>query len=311
MKGNFNKSAIYKLSIVFCLIFFLLTLSVISFSKAKKTFSPAVFNIKVFNDQSNQSSSTASLAILNLEAKTTSQASKVQWFARIFDENIYLYKTPINTIENNVYFVLQTSYFVELIEEANNAFYKAKYLDVEGYVKRNEVQVVSTPPNTPYADNINFRIYNNSSQIMRTIPSATGGSNTQVCFLPLYTQDVQFYGILEGESAVPQRTNIWYYCKYTLDKTYYGYIYSDGCDLLTEIVQNTEECIYIDAPNFNLKNDTEELAVIKKNERNYTLIIVLISIPVGIFLLMLIKSNIILKLNKKEKAKEVKLFFDS
>ena len=224
---------------------------------------------------------------------------------------MYLYVNPINRIEDNVFFILQPSYFVELIEDSNTAFYKAKYIDIEGYVKKNEVQVVAYPPQKPYADNINFRVFNNSSQIMRTIPTSSGGSSTQVCYLPLFTQDVVFYGKIFGESAIPERTNIWYYCKYTLDKAYYGYIYSDGCDLMSEIPINTEECIYINSPDFSQPNQEAELSVIKKNERNYTLIILLISIPVAIFLVMLIKSNIILKLNKKEKAKEVKLFFDS
>jgi len=209
MKKNLNKSFRYELIFI---ILFISSILINFNSSIKEKDSIKSFSVNFHNTD-----------LKINKNQTLGKANKIQWFARIFDDNIYLYKTPNNTVSDNIYFVLQPTYFVELLEEANSTFYKAKYLDIEGYVKKNEVQVVATPPRTPYANNINFRIFNNSSQIMRTIPSASGGNSTQVCFLPLFSQDAQFYGYIEGESAIPQRTNIWYFCKYTLDKTYYGY----------------------------------------------------------------------------------------
>ena len=35
--------------------------------------------------------------------------------------------------------------------------------------------------------------------------------------------------------------DIWYYCKYTADKDYYGYVYSDFCDEISPFINNNEE----------------------------------------------------------------------
>jgi len=67
---------------------------------------------------------------------------------------------------------------------------------------------------------------------------------------------------------------------------------------------------YIDAPDFTLKIQPTELAIVKKSSNEYKYLIIFISIPVALFLIMLIKGSVILKSHKKERAKEVKVFLD-
>lgn len=234
----------------------------------------------------------------------------VEWYGQIFDQKVYLYRTPTDKIDNNVFFIIEPTYFVKLTDNANSQFYCAEYLDIKGYVKKSEVQVVKNKPATPYLENINFRVFSSSSQQMRSIPSSSGGSKTQVAYIPLFSKDPIYYGKIYGESAIEGRTNIWYYCKFSYDKDYYGYVYSDGCDQMKSYSKNTGSYNYVDTPDFSLKITPTSLSVVKKSSNEYKYLIIFISIPVALFLLMIIRSSVILKSNKKERAKEVKVFFD-
>ncbi|MFQ6724521.1 MAG: hypothetical protein ACLRFE_04250, partial [Clostridia bacterium] len=72
-------------------------------------------------------------------------------YAQILHAGCYLYKSPVdNTNYSNVYFMLENSYFVELLSDYNDEFYKAKYMDIVGYVKKSQVQCVQGTPKTPY-----------------------------------------------------------------------------------------------------------------------------------------------------------------
>lgn len=234
------------------------------------------------------------------------------WYARIMDENVCFYKSPLNNTTSNIYFILESSYFVKLIDEAGADFYKAEYRDLVGYVKKNEVKTIKSTPNTPYLENVNFRVYSPISQYMRSSPSINDGSSSQVYFLPNYSMDSDYYGKIYGESAIIDRTNVWYFCKYTADKEYFGYIYSDGVDKLTNFPKNNEICEYVAAPDFSM---TESVATTKSpilvNSKKFRYLILIVSIPVAIFIFMILKSNIILKLQKKERANEIKPFVDS
>jgi len=211
---------------------------------------------------------------------------------------------------SNAYFELETTYFVKLIADENTNFYKAQYLDLVGYVKKSDVKVTADTPKTPFLKDINFRVFAPISQTMRTHPSSSLGSASQVCYIPYLSKDALYYGKIVGESAIVDRTNIWYFCRYFSDKAYYGYIYSDGCDQMPEIKKNNEIVQYIEKPNFNNSSPTASLAVVQSFDTNYVPIIALVSVPVLIFVIMLVFGKFILKSKKKE-AKEIKFFFDS
>jgi len=236
-------------------------------------------------------------------------SSSQEFYGRIFNSNTYFYSKPTDDI-SNAYFELETTYFVKLIADENTNFYKAQYLDLVGYVKKSDVKVTADTPKTPFLKDINFRVFAPISQTMRTHPSSSLGSASQVCYIPYLSKDALYYGKIVGESAIVDRTNIWYFCRYFSDKAYYGYIYSDGCDQMPEIKKNNEIVQYIEKPNFNNSSPTASLAVVQSFDTNYVPIIALVSVPVLIFVIMLVFGKFILKSKKKE-AKEIKFFFDS
>ena len=208
-------------------------------------------------------------------------------YAQILQSGCYLYKTPVdNTNYTNVFFMLEYSYFVQLISDYNDEFYKAKYLDTTGYVKKSEVQCVQGTPKTPFLDNISFRVFNNTSRAMYDKPFVSINNPTLKEYLPLYCEDLIYYGKVYGESAVEERTNIWYYCKYTITNEC-GYVYSDFCDKMDSIVQNTEKLPYIDTPEWNTSStNTQLIAVDSKPFKITTLII---CIPFIVFAILLVK----------------------
>ena len=238
------------------------------------------------------------------ETLPVSAASNETYFARIMFDQVYLYKTP-NNIEDssNIYFELPKSYFVELTDSANENFYKANYLNLTGYVKKDSVQTITGVPMSPHLENINFRVYAELSRDLRSEPNTSNGTSSQVAYIPLYTRNLTYYGKIVGESLIDGRTNIWYYCKYSADKDYYGYVYSDFCDEMTTILDNTEQVTYVDNPTFE-PIKIEENYTIPTNDNNLGVIIGILSVPAIAFLLMIVKGKHILS-KEKYKSKEV------
>ena len=180
-----------------------------------------------------------------------SAASRETYFARIMFDNVYLYKSPNeNSNVSNIYFELPKSYFVELTDSANKDFYSANYSTFSGYVKKDSVQAIEGIPTTPYLNNISFRVYADLSRDMRSEPSQKNASSTQITYIPLYSRNLTYIGKINGECLIDGRTDIWYYCKYSADKDYFGYVYSDFCDELSLIKDNSEQVTFIENPTF-------------------------------------------------------------
>ena len=209
-------------------------------------------------------------------------------YAQVLQAGCYLYKTPSdNTNYSNVHFILEQSYFVQLLSEYNNEFFKAKYIDTIGYVKRSQVQCVQGVPNTPFLNNISFRVYNNSSRSMYDKPFANSNNPTLKVYLPLYCEDLIYYGKIYGESAVEERTNIWYYCKYTVTNEC-GYVYSDACDKMDSIIPNTEKLTYINSPQWNISSSNNK-SLMSVDSKPFKITVILICIPFVIFAILLVR----------------------
>ena len=182
-----------------------------------------------------------------------------EFYGRIMSTNIYLYSSPSSSDDNqNQIFMLPITYFVKLLGDENDLYYKAEYKGIFGYVKKSEVSCIDKTPVTPYANNISFRIFTPSGANLRTSPNETNGISNLVTTIPFMCTNLEFYGQALGEEAISYKGNVWYYCKYVKDnKDYYGYVYSPLCDLLTNIPQNTETYEYI-TPNFeSISQNTE------------------------------------------------------
>lgn len=218
------------------------------------------------------------------------------YFARIVAEDVYLYKTPLDVQDySNIYFTLPKTYFVELISVANSQFYHCNYLSFSGYVKKNSVQAVSGTPSNPYLKNINFRVYSDLSRDMRTAPTNSAESS-QVCFVPQLSRNLTYYGTIKGKSLIDGRTDIWYYCKYSGDQDYFGYVYSDFCDEMTPIISNTENLTEISNPTFEPSSITPTSMPLKDNHLG--IIIGLLSVPALIFVFMVFKGKNIISRDK-------------
>ncbi len=230
------------------------------------------------------------------------------YFARIMTDNAYLYIKPIETnMEDfsNIYFKLPKSYFIKLTDSYNSQFYLAQYLDITGYVKKDDVQSIVETPKMPYLNNISFRVYNEISRDMRKQPSSSGGTENHVAFIQLNSQNLTYYGEITGESLNSYRTNIWYYCKYTADKDYYGYVYSDYCDdgygLPISLPLNTEEVTYTTSPDFHV-SEAEEITSLPVESKTTWIVVMVLSVPAIIFLIMILKTAKFDKANKIRKS---------
>ena len=171
-------------------------------------------------------------------------------YARVKD-NVYLYKSAIaGTAYSNIYFVIPSTYFVELINSADNTFYRASYMNILGFVKKSDVTPVTGTPKTPYANNISFRVFASdgtaiNGTALRSAPSTLTGISQIAGTLPVeigsgYT-GIQYIGQIQGEESIAGKGTVWYYCTYPNGtQNLYGYVYSGYTDSLTSIATNTE-----------------------------------------------------------------------
>ena len=227
------------------------------------------------------------------------------YYAQILFDSVYLYKTPTNDSVANIYFELPKTYFVELLDNATQDFYLVRYINIKGYVKKESVQAVEKIPVTPFLDNINFRVYADLSRGLYSEPNASSSTSSLVANIPLYSRNLTFYGKIIGENLIEGRTDIWYYCKYTADKDYYGYVYSDFCDELPNPTPtNSEEVSYITNPTFE-EEINQNANHIELNSGTNAIITAIITIPALIFIFMIIKNKNVLK-KEHVKEKEIK-----
>lgn len=214
-----------------------------------------------------------------------------QYYARILSEQVYLYSQPVLG-NSNIMFELPKSYFVRLIDKAENDYYLVEYNGIKGYVKKDSVRATSTTPSNPYLTNVSFRVYADPSRDMRSYPAIDNSLSERVTYIPLYSKNIEYIAKTKGQELIPNRTNIWYYCKYTTDREYYGYVYSDFCDEMSPIYENTEQVEYIENPTFETpKTESIDTSLDKKT---IGIIIAILTLPAIIFVILLLKGKHVL-----------------
>lgn len=214
------------------------------------------------------------------------------YYAQIVTSNVYLYSTPTDLSECRL-FIIPITYFVELLNSADDNFYEARYNDVYGYVKKGDVKPVTTPPASPFLTNINFRVFVPSGANLRTTPQNNGTINL-ICSIPFLDLNLSYYGICEGEESISKKGNIWYYCKYYLNNNHhFGYVYSPLCDELTPIVNNTESVEYLtEPPKFKEETNSESINQLDAMpQTTQTIIIIAVSLPCLLFIYLLFKPT--------------------
>lgn len=232
-------------------------------------------------------------------------------FARITKSNIYFYQSPIDT-EDNKLFCMENSYFVELLEPEEKGFYRAKYKDLEGYVRASDLVFVSGSPQVPYPENINFRVFALSGLNLRSTPIESTGPFNIITKVPYLETNLVFYGLKQGEEVISHKGNQWYYCKYiSEEEEYVGYVYSVFCDMLANAPINTEQLDTTDKPIFEEPsaptiNTNDTIATLSKPAQY--VIIGLVCLPCLLIVYLLFKpTKISVEENKKKKKKIRKL----
>lgn len=221
-----------------------------------------------------------------MQSTSTIYAESTSFYAQIQSPNVYLYNDKLDT----PIFEIPETFYVQLLENSVNGYYKAEYNGIVGYISENSIQCVSNAPSTPYLVNVSFRNYGNQSSELRSEPSRVGGTSTLICELPLYETNFEFIGKISGEEVVPNRSDIWYYCKYTKNnQTKIGYIYSGLVDMFSNYYSNPIDAYPITKHPWKIVTNSNPAANLSLPTHSQSLVILGISIPIIILLFALFR----------------------
>ena len=192
-------------------------------------------------------------------------------------------------------FTIPSSYFVILYDNAGENFYKAKYQDLSGYVKKDEVTPMDGTPTSPFP-NETFRVFNDNGLNFYEKTSYESTILGKLNFLDSYT----LYGIQIGEEPFPNSSNAWYYSKITTNgQTSYGYAFSYYCDGFESFTENTE---YFPEITNELVFSTSSINASGLSDSVKAIIILAVSLPCLIILYLLLSPS------KKLKKPRGKIF---
>ena len=240
------------------------------------------------------------LPLVCLQNFSIASADEV-YYAKINSESAFLYSSPN---EENSLFLLPKTYFVKLINEANKDYYFCSYKDIKGYVKKNDVLAMNGLPSQPYLDGL-FRTFSLDGLGLYSSPSYS--QENLLATIPYLTDNLVFYGEIQGQELVPEKGKKWIYCKYS-DQNIFGYVYSVFCDKLPSFTQNYETFETIENP-FEKTSIAKELSPVAMG-----FIIAGVTIPCVIVLFLLIKPTLnkekLNNLKPKFKAKRNRDYFE-
>lgn len=210
------------------------------------------------------------LTKIDLTVQTDVESTK---FARITKSTIF-YELPSKISENNQKFILEESYFVNVLKEEGDFFY-VKYLDLSGYVLKENLFLVNEQIQNPYLDNITFSITKNTHLYSRPF------FNDEYILEDLEpTNKVFYYGKIFGENF-DESGNVWYYLKISKNnQELRGYIHSSMTNNLSPITENQEYSSQFVA------NQEKVNKLLSLDFNSQGMIIVIISVPI-LFLLFL------------------------
>ena len=201
-------------------------------------------------------------------------------YGKVITNNAMLLKTPTKLEDySNSYFLLEETYFVLVLNEQNEDFYYVKYQDINGYVKKNDIELVNEQISFPFLQNITFDII--KPCFLTNAPK--NNADFQIISLSPQTS-VTFYGKFYGDEIYKNSSNIWYYCKITTNnKTVHGYIHSSYTNNLSPITQNNQ-------PSTKFVANTSVTKLLNLNLNSQAIVIIVVSLPILILLFILLKG---------------------
>lgn len=217
------------------------------------------------------------------------------YYARV-SNNAYLYSQK-NV--SSALFVLPESYYVKLTSDCGE-YYKVRYDNLSGYVKKDSVTPVIGKPKTPFLSGASFRVFTSDGATLRTTPTK---NSTITTTLPI-NKEIRYYGSIVGDELISNRGNIWYFAEYIKNgQSYLGYVYSGLSDMLTGVEYNNEQLTITTNP--FTTSQQEYINTLQKDKPFITLLIIGVSLP-GLFVIYLLFKPI--KINKglnKTKLKKI------
>ena len=189
--------------------------------------------------------STSLFVIKPLFISSTASQYTTYTYAQIKNESVYLYKNTSSTSLTNAYFSLPSTYFVLLLSNIDQNFYKVQYRDIVVFVLKNQVTPVAEKPQTPYLEKTTFRVYSSDGTNMLSSPFQNLSPSTISTVEVL--QEMDYYGEIIADELIENRGSVWYYCK-DPKTNLQGYLYKGLCDNMTTISPNTEKVTFIDNP---------------------------------------------------------------
>ncbi len=201
------------------------------------------------------------------------------YFGKVKTQSAYFYQ---NADTSSQLFILPYSYFVQILGVENDVFYQAVYKDIEGYVLKSDVTLMSGTPSTPY---FNTTFVNYTSYELYEQPTVS--SNVVVTFEE--NQTLNYYGAIDGE-MMKENVSTWYFCSTVINGvTYQGYIYSGVVNKEPTIIINTESFTEISEEVFTATTNGEEFAALSTGTK--ILLIIAIAVPSAFILFFLIKPS--------------------
>jgi hypothetical protein len=165
--------------------------------------------------------------------KNDCKAAAPLGYGLIVEANSVLYRNPADLdTPDNVYFFLPETYFVEVLEQVDQVFYKVRYDDIIGYVKFSAINIKDYEPVSCFPSNLFLTISGDITANVRALPDAT---SELVATLPSGAS-AQYYNKTLGQE-LNSGSAYWYYIKIQNGaKTQYGYVYADYVAVQNEII---------------------------------------------------------------------------
>lgn len=208
------------------------------------------------------------------QTKIVSTNPSTSGYAQILTNDCFLLQDTSNTEKK--LFLLEQSYFVKVIEDFNNVFYRVNYLDFEGFVEKSKIKFVEEYPEIPFLCGITFDIYSLGNVCLRSSPKKLDDDSNILCTVPANTKNLLYYGKISGEEAIDGLGNVWYYSAYQddLGNVYKGYVYSPLTNNLSSIASSDENLTYVNISSFVPVDNLLYLNLSTKN-----ILIVITAIP--------------------------------
>src|SRR5690554_7202741 len=116
-------------------------------------------------------------------------------YARVKANNTHLYRTAhINESLENKWCLLPQTFFVKILDNFNDIFYKVEYKSIVGYVKKEHVNLVNEIPINPYPPQTIFALKPTIGAHLRVVPKQNSSLSNTVATIPQGTTNLIYLG---------------------------------------------------------------------------------------------------------------------